>query len=112
MQVPAPQLYADAMRLGDAARGYFDGDGIAARAKLRPEARAAVAAESLRVTTRLLEVVSVLLAGQRGTVLPPRPRDLAPVPDRLGGPARVIVKGVRDLYLRTFADELGEHEAR
>lgn len=97
-------LYAEAMRLGVQARTYFDGggEGAATRARLRPEGRLAVATESLRVTTRLLEIVSALIVRQAGGVAPIRLRDDAPVPPRLGGQARTIATGVRDLYLATF----------
>ncbi len=97
-------LYAEATMLGGRARAYFDpgGAGDAARARLRPESRLAVATESLRATSRLLEVVSALIVRQGGGEPPARPRDMAPVPDRLGGPGREIVAGVRDLYQRTF----------
>lgn len=106
MDAAADDLYAEAMALAAQARGFFDsgGDGDAARAKLRPEGRLAVAAESLRATTRLLEVVSALIVRQAGGVSCDRARDLTPVPERLGGPGREIVAGVRDLYLRTFAE--------
>ena len=57
-------LYRDAMRLAEAARGYFDRDGSAARQALAPEARTAVATESIRVTARLLTVISWLLQQQ------------------------------------------------
>lgn len=103
---PAETLYAEAMALAAAARAYFDpgGDGAAARAKLRPANRLAVATESLRVTSRLLEIVSALIVRQAGGAPPERPRDFAPVPERMGGPGRVIVADVRDLYVRTFAE--------
>lgn len=99
-------LYDEAMRLGAQARAYFDpgGPGDLARAALRPEGRLAVATESLRATSRLLEVVSALIVRAAGGTPPVRPRDRAAVPDRLGGPARGIVAGVRDLYARTFVE--------
>nr|WP_295662492.1 DUF1465 family protein [Polymorphobacter sp.] len=103
---PAETLYAEAMTLAAAARAYFDpgGDGDAARARLRPASRLAVATESLRVTSRLLEIVSALIVRKAGGTPPERPRDFAPVPERMGGPGRVIVAAVRDLYMRTFAE--------
>jgi hypothetical protein len=102
----AETLYAEAMTLAAEARAYFDpgGDGDAARARLRPASRLAVATESLRVTSRLLGIVSALIVRQAGGTPPERQRDFAPVPERLGGPGRAIVAGVRDLYLRTFAE--------
>ena len=100
------QLYDEAMRLAAASRDYFDGPGVAARAKLRRENQLAVATESLRLTTRLLEIVSALLVRQGGGVEPERMRDRTPVPERLGGPALLVVTAVRDLYLRTFPESL------
>ncbi|QYE34785.1 MULTISPECIES: DUF1465 family protein [Sphingosinicellaceae] len=106
MEPAAETLYAEAMTLAAQARQYFDpgGEGDAARARLRPESRLAVATESLRVTSRLLEVVSALIVREAGGTPLVRPRDFAPVPERMGGPGRAIVAGVRDLYMRTFAE--------
>lgn len=107
MESAAPEtLYAEAMTLAAQARQYFDpgGAGDSARARLRPESRLAVATESLRVTSRLLEVVSALIVRQAGGTQAERLRDFAPVPERMGGPGRVIVENVRDLYVRTFAE--------
>lgn len=99
------QLYNEAMRLAAASRAYFDGPGVAARALLRRENQLAVATESLRVTSRLLEIVAALLARQNGGNEPHRARDRTPVPDRLGGPVRPVVTAVRELYLRTFPED-------
>lgn len=54
-------LYTEAMLLADEARGYFDADGQAERSTLDPVLRVAYSCESLRVTTRLMHVVSWLL---------------------------------------------------
>lgn len=54
-------LYTEAMLLADEARGYFDSEGQAERATLDPVLRVAYSCESLRVTTRLMHVVSWLL---------------------------------------------------
>ena len=54
-------LYLEAMALADEARGYFDREGAADRGKLDPVARVAFSCESLKVTTRLMHVVSWLL---------------------------------------------------
>jgi regulator of CtrA degradation len=54
-------LYLEAMTLADEARGYFDREGAADRGKLDPVARVAFSCESLKVTTRLMHVVSWLL---------------------------------------------------
>lgn len=54
-------LYLEAMSLADEARSYFDREGAADRGKLDPVARVAFSCESLKVTTRLMHVVSWLL---------------------------------------------------
>lgn len=54
-------LYTEAMLLADEARGYFDSEGQDERAALDPILRVAYSCESLRVTTRLMHVVSWLL---------------------------------------------------
>lgn len=54
-------LYTEAMLLADEARGYFDSEGQDERAALDPLLRVAYSCESLRVTTRLMHVVSWLL---------------------------------------------------
>lgn len=54
-------LYTEAMLLADEARAYFDHEGQAERETLDPLTRVAYSCESLRVTTRLMHVVSWLL---------------------------------------------------
>ena len=54
-------LYLEAMTLADEARRYFDREGATDRGKLDPVARVAFSCESLKVTTRLMHVVSWLL---------------------------------------------------
>lgn len=54
-------LYLEAMALADEARAYFDREGTTDRGKLDPVARVAFSCESLKVTTRLMHVVSWLL---------------------------------------------------
>jgi regulator of CtrA degradation len=54
-------LYAESIRLADAARRYFDREGEVDRERLDPEERVSFACESLKVTTRLMHVVSWLL---------------------------------------------------
>jgi hypothetical protein len=68
-------LYRQAVDLGDQARGWFDGPGMAWRAGLSVDGQAAVAIESLATTSRLLGVMAWLLdpaqlAGGRCPVLP------------------------------------------
>jgi regulator of CtrA degradation len=54
-------LYAEAMQLAEEARGYFDSIGQADRRTLEPMARVVYSCESLKVTTRLMYVISWLL---------------------------------------------------
>ena len=54
-------LYAEAMRLADSARRYFDEEGRIDRERLGPVERVQFSCESLRVTTRLMHTVSWLL---------------------------------------------------
>ncbi len=54
-------LYTEAMLLADEARAYFDHEGQAEREALDPVTRVAYSCESLKVTTRLMHVVSWLL---------------------------------------------------
>lgn len=54
-------LYLEAMTLADEARSYFDREGASDRGRLDPVARVAFSCESLKVTTRLMHVVSWLL---------------------------------------------------
>lgn len=54
-------LYADAMRLADEARAYFDGAGREDRMALDPLLRVGFSCESLKVTTRLMHVIAWLL---------------------------------------------------
>lgn len=69
-------LYTEAMVLADEARSYFDQGGIADREALSPLMRVTLSCESLRVTTRLMHVLSWLLtqraidAGQMSAVDP------------------------------------------
>lgn len=59
-------LYRDTVRVADQARGWFDGPGVAWRARLPAAAQALVAVESLATTTRLLAVMSWLLDPRQG----------------------------------------------
>jgi regulator of CtrA degradation len=54
-------LYIEAMTLAHEARAYFDREGADERAGLDPVARVAFSCESLKVTTRLMHIVSWLL---------------------------------------------------
>lgn len=111
-------LYFEAMTLADEARAYFDREGADERAGLDPVSRVAFSCESLKVTTRLMHVVSWLLVrkaiqagelSEAAAMAPERrlgragdhpveedPIRLARMPAR----ARAIIEGTRDLYER------------
>ncbi len=108
-------LYLEAMTLADEARSYFDREGAADRGKLDPVARVAFSCESLKVTTRLMHVVSWLLvrkavqAGEIDAVEAGHPdRRLGRATDSddparlayLPAKSREIVERSRDLYDR------------
>jgi len=99
-------IYRDTMRLAEAARGYFDRDGVEARTAMTPELRAAIATESVRVTARLLAVVSWVLTQQemaagnaigRSNILD-NVIDEPPLSGKLPEPARRIAESTRALY--------------
>jgi len=54
-------LYVEAMVLADEARAYFDSSGRDDRLALDPKVRIGFACESLKVTTRLMQVVAWLM---------------------------------------------------
>lgn len=54
-------LYVEAMVLADEARSYFDGNGREERLSLDPIARVGFSCESLKVTTRLMQIIAWLL---------------------------------------------------
>ena len=54
-------LYVEAMLLADEARAYFDASGRDDRLSLDPAVRIGFACESLKVTTRLMQVIAWLL---------------------------------------------------
>jgi regulator of CtrA degradation len=104
-------IYAEALKLADAARGYFDGPGIAERAQLLDTARTATALESLRITTRLIAIVSWGLLQQairNGEVAAHADRRLS-APDAdvaldlLPARARGLAVASRDLFTRAHA---------
>ena len=127
-------LYTEAMLLADEARSYFDSEGQLERAALDPVLRVAYSCESLRVTTRLMHVVSWLLvrkavsAGEMTEAESEAPeRRLGRAGDteldstRLGQlppRAREIIEASRDLYERVkrlddqFATEVPLSPAR
>ena len=107
-------LYLEAMVLADEARSYFDRNGQDDRASLDPLGRVAFSCESLKVTTRLMHVVSWLLvrrAVEAGELSPQQAqgrerrlgdasateeRSLESLPQR----ARELVRSSDDLYKR------------
>jgi regulator of CtrA degradation len=107
-------LYVEAMVLADEARAYFDSDGRDDRLSLDPIVRVGFACESLKVTTRLMQVIAWLMtqravaAGEisRGQALAPERRlGEAPQSDeellpRLPAPALALVRASQDLYDR------------
>lgn len=54
-------LYTEAMVLADEARSYFDQEGRADREQLTPLMRVTLSCESLKITTRLMNMLSWLL---------------------------------------------------
>lgn len=110
-------LYREVIEVADAARGYFDGPGIAARNALTAKEKTAVATESLAVTGRLMAVVSWFLRQQaeaagdsRGVEEALRSRseltqdvDAVPVPAALDTTGHSIALASRVLYKQVQA---------
>ncbi|MBC7521456.1 MAG: DUF1465 family protein [Sandarakinorhabdus sp.] len=97
-------LYRQAVDLGDQARSWFDGPGMAWRAGLPGDGQAAVAIESLATTGRLLGVMAWLLdpAQLAGDRCPPLPisedgPDLPAGSPLAGKPGGAIAVAVRRL---------------
>ncbi len=102
-------LYVEAMVLADEARAYFDQASHQARERMTPLVRVSFSCESLKVTTRLMHVVSWLL-GQRsaaesarqpleprlGTAVESDPSVLSGLPED----ARRIILATSELYDR------------
>jgi regulator of CtrA degradation len=79
-------FYTEAMVLADEARHYFDEGGRAEREALPPMERVAFSCESLKVTTRLMHVISWLLT-QRAIAAGELPENWALDPARRLGAA-------------------------
>jgi regulator of CtrA degradation len=79
-------LYGEAMALADEARAYFDSVGQLDRRGLEPMARVVFSCESLKVTTRLMHVISWLLV-RKAVAAGEMTEDEAMVPDRRLGRA-------------------------
>jgi regulator of CtrA degradation len=107
-------LYVEAMVLADEARAYFDSSGRDDRLALDPLVRVGFACESLKVTTRLMQVVGWLmtqravaagelspaLAGSEERRLGEAPQSDDELLERLPGPAVALIRSSRDLYDR------------
>ena len=107
-------LYVEAMVLADEARAYFDAHGRDDRQALDPLVRVGFACESLKVTTRLMQVIAWLMtqravaAGEiaRGdAVAPERRLGEAPATDeellpRLPETAAALIRSSQELYDR------------
>ena len=117
-------LFRDVLAVGEAARGWFDGPGLAWRRALPPDAALAVGIESLGITARLLAAMNWLLQpehqGQPAALLsfvcddaPPLPADhpLAATPGHaIAAASRQIVARAQALCaLHAFhADPAGD----
>ena len=107
-------LYVEAMVLADEARAYFDSSGRDDRLALDPKIRIGFACESLKVTTRLMQVVAWLMtqravaAGELSNAQGSGPeRRLGDSPDsdeeilpRLPEAALALIRSSQDLYDR------------
>lgn len=110
-------LYVEAMVLADEARAYFDRAKDAAEMRQTPILRVALSCEAIKVTTRLMNLISWLLtrraiAKGENAILAPKP--LAHIPPspgaelaRLPGEARAIIEASIDLYARVARIDLG-----
>jgi regulator of CtrA degradation len=98
-------LYTEALLLADETRAHLDGEGREARDRLDPYARVQFACETLKASTRLMQVIAWLTAarGQDGpratlggaTASAPEVLGCLPSPTR-----RLILAGI-DLHERT-----------
>jgi regulator of CtrA degradation len=119
-------LYVEAMVLADEARSYFDVQAEEDRARLDPGVRVHFACESLRVTTRLMHIISWLLtqrAVSAGEISaadarhPDRRLGEAPEPDlalarTFPDAARALIQASQELYDRVRRlDRLGGEPA-
>ena len=107
-------LYVEAMVLADEARAYFDSSGRDDRLALDPKIRIGFACESLKVTTRLMQVVAWLMtqravaAGELSKAQGSGPeRRLGDSPEcddeilpRLPEAALALIRSSQDLYDR------------
>ena len=114
-------LYVEAMVLADEARAYFDSSGRDDRLSLDPLVRIGFACESLKVTTRLMQVVAWLMtqravaAGELSKAQAAgAERRLGEAPDsdeellpRLPDAAVALIRATQELYERVRRIEDG-----
>jgi regulator of CtrA degradation len=107
-------LYVEAMVLADEARAYFDSSGRDDRLSLDPRLRIGFACESLKVTTRLMQIVAWLMtrravaAGELSQAPDPGgERSLGDAPEsddeilpRLPEAALALIRSSQELYDR------------
>ena len=107
-------LYVEAMVLADEARAYFDSSGRDDRLALDPRVRIGFACESLKVTTRLMQVVAWLMtqravaagelsrahAGTAQRRLGDAPESEEELMPQLPEAAVALIRSSRDLYDR------------
>jgi regulator of CtrA degradation len=77
-------LYVEAMVLADEARAYFDSAGRDDRLALDPRVRIGFACESLKVTTRLMQIIAWLMTQRALTAGELAPSDATGAERRLG----------------------------
>ncbi|MGK2284795.1 DUF1465 family protein [Pedomonas sp. V897] len=77
-------LYAEAIAVADEARTYFSAEGLEERQTLDPMERVLFSCESLKVTTRLMHVISWLLVGKAVAAGEMTPEEAATPDRRLG----------------------------
>lgn len=120
-------LYSEAMELADEARGYFEKIGQWDRKRLEPMDRVVFSCESLKVTTRIMHVISWLLvrkavaAGEMSEAdadHPDRKLGRASISDERTDPrlsalpsfALTLIRRSQDLYERVHRLEEQMHE--
>lgn len=116
------QLYTEAMVLADEARAYFDAATAEDRRDLPPSIQVGVACESLKLTTRLMQVIAWLMT-QRAIAAGEIAADAADVASRQPGEAaesdpevvarmppraQALVAQSLDLYARTLRLAAGQ----
>lgn len=97
-------LYTEALLLSDETRAHLDGEGRHARDALDPLGRVQFACETLKATTRLLQVIAWLTASRGGgrprAVLPPMGESTPDILGRLPSPTRRLILAGIDLHGR------------